>query len=113
MTLRKEFDSLVTEHLDGKPSVHSTQRLEEIVQKHPKLREEFSGQVQMHRLLQQCCRTAPSAPASPPVKEPWYWRVIDRVWGWFRPYDCLACRRAYRRSRKAQFPVRAGDARSR
>ena len=29
MRLRNEFDSLVSEHIEGKPSVHSTQRLDE------------------------------------------------------------------------------------
>jgi hypothetical protein len=103
MRLRKEFNGLVSEHLDGTPSVHSTRRLDEILKRNPRLRKEFSEQVMMHRFIAECFQpsaTGADAPPLVPVAQPkrtWFERVKDRVWGWIRPFDCPACRRAARR----------------
>jgi hypothetical protein len=99
MTLRKEFDGLVAEHIDGTPSIRSTQRLDEILTKKPKLRQEFSEQVMMHRLLSECCRPAPGRrpfdlSACPPVPErPLLLRICDAIRRVFQPSYCPTCRR--------------------
>ena len=51
MKLQKEFDLLVSEHIDGQPSVHSTQRLTEIMKKNPRFQREFTDQIMIHNLL--------------------------------------------------------------
>ncbi len=51
MSLQKEFDLLVSEHIDGQPTVHSTQRLNEIMKKNPRFRREFTDQIMIHNLL--------------------------------------------------------------
>lgn len=53
MTPTQEFDLLVSEHIDGKPSRHSTQRLNNILKKDTRLRREFTDQIMMHDLLNQ------------------------------------------------------------
>jgi hypothetical protein len=65
MKMEQEFDQLVSEHIDGKPTVHSTQRLDEILRKNPRLRKEMLDQMCIHSLLSECFRPGPGDTAVP------------------------------------------------
>ena len=97
MTLRREFDRLASEHFDGTPSVHTTQRLDHILQEHPKLRQEYAAQVMMHRLLTECCRPASGRrafdfSACPPAPaRPWFVRLVDAIRQLVQPSYCPTC----------------------
>jgi hypothetical protein len=65
MKLEQEFDQLVSEHIDGKPSTHSTQRLDEILRNNPRLRKEMLDQMCIHSLLSECFRPRPNETAVP------------------------------------------------
>ena len=91
MTTTQEFDLLVSEHIDGKPKAHSTQRLSEMIRRDPKLRREFTDQIMMHNLLSQYWEGKPRrrvvldkavktpVPQPPPPRT----SIMDRL---FRPF---------------------------
>ncbi len=83
MNIQEEFEYLVSEHIDGTPSAHSTQRLDEILKKDPKLRREYQEQLLIHRLLQSyvrqksCLSDSNTPRGSPAVSRPWFQRVRE------------------------------------
>ncbi|MBA4388864.1 MAG: hypothetical protein C0404_12850 [Verrucomicrobia bacterium] len=98
MRLKDEFNSLVGEHLDGTATRDQTQRLDEIMQRDPKLQQEYRTQLMIHQLLMERFSSPAGADAlaailsePAPVLTP-----IQRVKDWFRRIfrksDCPCCR---------------------
>ena len=68
MNAQNEFDVLVSEHIDGTPTVHSTQRLDKIIKSDPNRRKEFMDQVLIHQLLAEHWSTKPLKPRQSEAK---------------------------------------------
>jgi len=52
MGVRAEFELLLADLFDGQPDPIRNQRLDELLQAHPELQDEYLAQVQMHAILQ-------------------------------------------------------------